>query len=274
MQVVVDGVVKRFVDARRGRDVLALDGVSCQIREREFVTVLGPSGCGKSTLLNILAGFEEPTAGTVLVAGKPVRGPGPDRGVVFQEYALFPWLTVEENIAFGLRNKKVPPDTRRRLVRDAIALVGLGGFEHRYPRELSGGMRQRVGLARVLVMNPSILLLDEPFAALDALTRQLMQDQLLEVWTSTRTTVVLVTHSVDEALVLSDRIYVMSARPGRIIQVVDVPLPRPRDLASLELNALRAQIHRLIAAEVRRSFEEQLLVREGSFPPVGNTQSR
>jgi NitT/TauT family transport system ATP-binding protein len=200
VHVVVDQVVKRFVDVRRGLDVLALDGVTCQIREREFVSILGPSGCGKSTLLNILAGFERPTAGTVLAGGRPVQGPGPDRGVVFQEYALFPWLTVEENIEFGLRNQKVPPERRHRLVRDAIALVGLTGCEHRYPRELSGGMRQRVGLARVLVLNPSILLLDEPLAALDALTRRLMQDQLLEIWTTTRTTVVLVTHSVDEAL--------------------------------------------------------------------------
>jgi NitT/TauT family transport system ATP-binding protein len=257
VHVVVDQVVKRFVDPRRGGDVLALDGVSCQIHQREFVSIVGPSGCGKSTLLNILAGFERPTAGTVLVGGQPVRGPGPDRGVVFQEYALFPWLTVEQNIAFGLRNLPLPPATRQRLVRDAIALVGLGGFEGRLPRELSGGMRQRVGLARVLVMNPSVLLLDEPFAALDALTRQLMQDQLMEVWSTTHTTVVLVTHSVDEALVLSDRVYVMSARPGRILQVIDVPLARPRDLASEELNALRARIHRLLAGEVRRSFEEQ-----------------
>lgn len=257
MEVIVEGVVKRFPTARRDRHILALDGVSCRIRPREFVSILGPSGCGKSTLLNILAGFEQPTAGTVLVDGQPVRGPGPDRGVVFQEYALFPWLTVEQNIDFGLRNLRVPPAERRRRVREAVALVGLGGFEHRFPRELSGGMRQRVGLARVLVMNPSILLLDEPFAALDALTRRLLQDQLLDVWSTTRTTVVLVTHSVDEALVLSDRIHVMSARPGRILQVIDVPLSRPRDLASPELNALRGEIHRLLANEVRRSFEEQ-----------------
>lgn len=259
MQVIVDGVVKRFPTGRGHQDIVALAGVSCQIRPREFVSIIGPSGCGKSTLLNILAGFEQPTEGRVLVDGHPVRGPGPDRAVVFQEYALFPWLTVEQNIDFGLRNLRLPPAERRRRVRDAIALVGLGGFEHRFPRELSGGMRQRVGLARVLVMNPSILLLDEPFAALDALTRRLMQDQLLDVWSSAQVTMVLVTHSVDEALVLSDRIYVMSARPGRMLQVIDIPLPRPRDPASADLNHFRAEIHRQLADEVRRSFEQQFL---------------
>lgn len=255
--VVVKHVSKGFRDIARGADVHALDDVSCAIADQEFAAILGPSGCGKSTLLNILAGFEAPSTGEVLLDGRPITQPGPDRGVVFQEYALFPWLSVVQNIEFGLRHLSLGTGERRVRVERYVELVGLQGFEHRFPKELSGGMRQRVALARVLAVDPEVLLLDEPFAALDALTRQLLQKELLRIWTTTRKTVLLVTHSIDEALILADRLYVMSAGPGRILEMIQITLPRPRDLASADLNVLRGRVNHLIEQEVMRAFEER-----------------
>jgi NitT/TauT family transport system ATP-binding protein len=253
-RIVVRGLRKRFTDIARQEEVVALDGVDLEIGDDEFLTVLGPSGCGKTTLLNIVAGFEEATGGEVRVNGEAIRKPGPDRGVVFQEYALFPWLTVEQNIEFGLRERGVPKAKRRARVRQQIASVGLSGFGRRYPQELSGGMRQRVALARVLVNDPRILLMDEPFAALDAQTRSIMQQELLRVWSAERRTAIFITHNIEEAILLGDRVVVMTARPGRIKDVVAVDLPRPRDVTSTEFNEIRRHIGVLLEAEVQATF--------------------
>ncbi len=211
----------------------ALDDVSLTIGDGEFVALLGPSGCGKSTLLNLLAGFESVTDGSLLFDGRQVARPGPDRGVVFQEAALFPWLSVWENVIFGPRVQGVPRAEYEGRARELLKLVGLEAFADALPVQLSGGMRQRVGIARVLVMNPRALLMDEPFGALDAQTRLAMQQLLLDVWQSLGTTVLFVTHDIDEAILLSDRICVMSARPGRIVRAIPIELPRPRSIASL-----------------------------------------
>ena len=227
------------------RDVRALDDVTLTVNEGEFVALLGPSGCGKSTLLNLLAGFENTSEGTLLFDGAAVTRPGPDRGVMFQEAALFPWLNVWENVVFGPRVQGVPRDQYEAKARDLIKLVGLEAFSDALPVQLSGGMRQRVGIARVLLMNPRALLMDEPFGALDAQTRLAMQQLLLDVWQSLGTTVLFVTHDIDEAILLSDRICVMSARPGRIIRTIPIELARPRSLASLtspEFMAYKAEI--------------------------------
>ena len=253
-RIVMRGLRKRFTDIARQEEVVALDGVDLEIGDDEFLTVLGPSGCGKTTLLNIVAGFEEATGGEVRVDGEAIRKPGPDRGVVFQEYALFPWLTVEQNIEFGLRERGVPKARRRARVRQQIASVGLSGFGGRYPQELSGGMRQRVALARVLVNDPKILLMDEPFAALDAQTRSIMQQELLRVWSAERRTAIFITHNIEEAILLGDRVVVMTARPGRIKDIVAVGLPRPRDVTSAEFNEIRRHIGVLLEAEVQATF--------------------
>ncbi|GHJ42803.1 ABC transporter ATP-binding protein [Catellatospora sp. TT07R-123] len=214
---------------RVGReDFAALAAVDLDIADGEFVTVVGPSGCGKSTLLNILAGLDHPTGGTALVDGAPVRGPGPERGVIFQQYALFPWLTVRRNVEFGLRTAGVGSRERRERAEHFIRLVGLEQFADALPKTLSGGMKQRCAIARAYAADPSILLMDEPFGALDSLTRVRLQEQLLDTWTSDRRTVVFVTHDVDEAVFLANRVVVMAARPGRIVQTVEVDLPYPR----------------------------------------------
>ena len=206
----------------------ALDTVSLDIADGEFVTVVGPSGCGKSTLLGMAAGLVQPTSGQVLVDGRPVTGPGPDRGVIFQQYALFPWLTVRRNVEFGLRLAGVPAAERRRRTQYAIDLVGLADFADALPKTLSGGMRQRCAIARAYAVDPQVLLMDEPFGALDALTRVQLQNQLLDTWSRERRTVLFVTHDVDEAVYLARRVVVMAARPGRIDRIVDVGLPYPR----------------------------------------------
>lgn len=214
--------------------VTALRDVSFDIKEHEFVCLLGPSGCGKTTLLNLLAGFEFPTSGAVQAFGRPITGPGPDRTMMFQDYALFPWLTVTGNIAYGLKRRGVAQKERREIVRHYVNLVDLKGFEEKYPGQLSGGMRQRVALARALAVNPAMLLMDEPFAALDSFTRERMQDELVRVWQCERKAVVFVTHNIDEAIKLADRIVVMSPRPGRISDIVVLTSPRPRDVDSLD----------------------------------------
>jgi NitT/TauT family transport system ATP-binding protein len=235
-------VSKTFVGRK---EVRALDGISLTINEGEFVALLGPSGCGKSTLLNLLAGFEKTTEGTLLFDGATVTRPGPDRGVVFQEAALFPWLNVWENVVFGPRVQGVARSEYEPKARSLLKLVGLEAFADALPVQLSGGMRQRVGIARVLAMSPRALLMDEPFGALDAQTRLAMQQLLLDVWQSLGTTVLFVTHDIDEAILLSDRICVMSARPGRIMRTIPIALARPRSIASLtspEVMAYKAGI--------------------------------
>jgi ABC-type nitrate/sulfonate/bicarbonate transport system ATPase subunit len=226
-RIELKSVAKSF--ATRSGDVQALADVSLDVADAEFVTIVGASGCGKSTLLNLVAGFEAPSSGQVVSDGVAISGPGPDRGVVFQQTALFPWLTVEENIGFGLKLKanagKAPVTST---VETLLRRTGLTKFRERRPAELSGGMRQRAAIAAVLAINPSTLLMDEPFGALDALTRSLMQDFLLELWEQDRKTVLLVTHDIDEAIYLADRTVVMTAHPGRVREVIDVDLPRPR----------------------------------------------
>jgi NitT/TauT family transport system ATP-binding protein len=212
----------------RGQDFVALDEVSLDIADREFVTVVGPSGCGKSTLLNIAAGLLEPTAGEALVDGRAVKGVSPERGMIFQQYALFPWLTVRKNVEFGLEIAKVPAAERRQIAEHFIELVGLSHFADALPKTLSGGMRQRCAIARAYAVNPKVLLMDEPFGALDALTRVQLQDQLLETWSQEQRTVMFITHDVEEAVYLANRVVVMAARPGRIHQIIDVDLPYPR----------------------------------------------
>jgi len=233
------GVRKVFFDIQRGQEIVALDDLNLDIKPGTFLAILGPSGCGKTTLLNILAGFERRSAGDVLIDGDVIRGPGPDRGVVFQDYALFPWLTVAKNVAYGLVERG---RSRRDAVREAerwLGQVGLQGFGEKYPHELSGGMRQRVALIRVLANDSKILLMDEPFAALDALTRETLQRELAALWQRTGKTIVFITHNVDEAIYLGDRVAIMSARPGRIKSMIDVDLARPRDITSDQFNERR-----------------------------------
>ncbi len=253
-RIVARGLRKRFTNIARQEEIIAIDGIDLAIADDEFLTILGPSGCGKTTLLNIIAGFEDATSGDLKLDGEPIRGPGPDRGVVFQEYALFPWLSVEHNIEFGLRERRIPKAERRAQTRRQIASIGLTGFEKRYPQELSGGMRQRVALGRVLVNDPKILLMDEPFAALDAQTRTLMQDELLRVWARERRTVIFITHNIEEAILLGDRVVVMTARPGRIKEIVQVDLPRPRDVTAPDFNATRRRVAALLEDEVQKAF--------------------
>ncbi|WP_026869429.1 ABC transporter ATP-binding protein [Inquilinus limosus] len=224
----VEGVSRTFPGVHGGAPTQALSPVDLAIAENDFITLLGPSGCGKSTLLRIVAGLDRPTAGRVLVGGTPVTEPGPDRGVVFQAYTLFPWLTVARNIAFGLREKGVPQRQQDEIVAEYVAKVGLRGFENHYPKMLSGGMQQRTAIARALANDPKILLLDEPFGALDTQTRALMQELLLSIWEAERKTVLFVTHDIDEAVFLANRVIVMSARPGRIIEDRPIALPHPR----------------------------------------------
>jgi NitT/TauT family transport system ATP-binding protein len=212
----------------RGTPIDAVRGVSIQVQPGEFVSLIGPSGCGKSTLLNAVAGFLAPTTGNVLVDGQAIRGPGPERGVVFQQYSLFPWMTVRENVAFGPRMKGVARSERETQARTLLGLAGLLSFENHYPDQLSGGMKQRVGIVRALATSPQVLLMDEPFGALDSQTRLVMQEILTNMWQRLRISVLFITHDIDEAVFLSDRIYVMTARPGRIKSELVVPLPRPR----------------------------------------------
>ena len=227
----VRGLTKRF-ETPRGI-VTALDDVSFQVHKRELMCVIGPSGCGKSTLVRILAGLETPTAGEVRVYGEPVSGPGSDRGMVFQGYTLFPWLSVKENVMFGPRMAGKSAFGAEREAREWIDLVGLSRFENAYPHQLSGGMKQRVAIARALANQPRVLFMDEPFGALDAQTRCKMQSYLLDIWKNVDITIVFITHDLDEAVFLSDRILVLDANPGRVHEIVEVPVPRPRSEAQL-----------------------------------------
>ncbi|MEP0806115.1 MAG: ABC transporter ATP-binding protein [Chloroflexota bacterium] len=240
----------------RGEQVMAIRDLNLSVGENEFVSLVGPSGCGKSTLLFMAAGLDEPSAGELHFGGAPVQGPSEKRGMVFQSYTLYPWLTVEENIRFALQKSNLSVSEQKARVEEFIALVGLRGFERAYPNQLSGGMRQRAAIARALVYRPQMLLMDEPFGALDSQTRRLMQELLLQVWETHRTTVLFVTHDIEEALLLSDRVYVMTARPGTIKSELRVNLPRPRvvEMETLpEFLAMRKHLLELIKEEVTLS---------------------
>ncbi len=224
----VRALEKRYDDERTGDSVLALERADFEVEGGEFVALLGPSGCGKTTILNIVAGFISQTAGEVLVDGQAISGPGADRGVVFQSFALFPWKTVRANVAFGPKMRGMDKQERRQLADEYLELVGLSGFEDKYPHELSGGMQQRVGVARVLANQPAVMLMDEPFASVDAQTRMTLQEELTRIWQERRPTIVFVTHDVEEAVFLADRIVVLAPHPGRVREIVEVPLTRPR----------------------------------------------
>ena len=249
----VRGLSRAFTAA--GRATPALLDVDLDVAEREFVCILGPSGCGKSTLLNLVAGFLRPSAGEIRVKGRPVTGPGADRGVVFQEYVLFPWLTVTGNVEFGLRLSGAPADERRRTVARYLELVGLAAHAAKYPVQLSGGMKQRVAIARALANNPSIILMDEPFGALDAQTREVLQDELGRIQRVEHKTVLFVTHSIREAVYLADRVVVMTTAPGRIKQVVSVKLPEVRDRFAPEFTQYESELTRMVKEEVAKVHE-------------------
>jgi NitT/TauT family transport system ATP-binding protein len=233
--------------------VRALRGFDIDVHAGEFLSIVGPSGCGKSTFLNVLLGLLKPDSGDITMHGKPIAGPGPDRAMVFQEFGLLPWRTVQSNIELGLELKRVPLENRRKISGHLIQMVGLGGFESHYPHELSGGMKQRVGLARALATDPDVLLMDEPFAALDAQTRDIMQAELLRIWQEARKTVLFVTHQIDEAIYLSDRVMVMTRRPGQAKRIFPVDLPRPRDYemrVTREFNDLKLEIWNALKDEI------------------------
>ncbi|MEO0407249.1 MAG: ABC transporter ATP-binding protein [Cyanobacteria bacterium P01_A01_bin.135] len=250
---------------KASRDFTAIEDISMEIQPNTFVTIIGPSGCGKSTLLGMIAGLMPITSGEILLNGNPITGPGPDRGMVFQNYALMPWMTVAENIRFAVEtvHSKMPEKVMKRTVKENIQLVGLEGAERKHPHELSGGMRQRVGIARALAINPQILLMDEPFGALDALTRGFLQDEIERIWEQQRKTVIMITHSIDEALLLSDRIVMMTRGPAaRVDEILEVPFPRPRDRESIEQHPayhdLKAEMESHLFRETRAVEEARI----------------
>ena len=252
----VSGVHKVF--KTDSREVVALKEINLDIPQGQFVCLLGPSGCGKSTLLNAVAGFSLPSSGTITADGKLVTGPGPERGMVFQEYALFPWMTVEKNIAFGLEIKGMHQSAITAKVDELLAMLSLSDFRHRFPKDLSGGMRQRVAIARVLALDSPIMLMDEPFGALDALTRRNLQDELLRIWAELKKTIIFVTHSIEEAIYMADRIVVMTYRPGTVKRDMLVDLPRLRDPAAAEFNALKRELGQLVMEEQQRHHNDEM----------------
>lgn len=249
--------VEKIYDGRKGQ-MVALNGVSLDIKENEFICVVGPSGCGKSTLLNIIAGLLPATSGAVYVDEKKVEGTGPERGVVFQQYALFPWLTVIKNVMFGLKLKGMRDEEARQVAMKYIRMVGLEEFIDSYPKELSGGMKQRVAIARAYAVQPEVLLMDEPFGALDAQTRTQLQTELLKTWEEEKKTCFFITHDVEEAIVLANRVVIMSARPGRIKEIVDVNIPYPRDQET-KMSAKFIELKNQIWGQV---YQEYLAVRK------------
>jgi ABC-type nitrate/sulfonate/bicarbonate transport system ATPase subunit len=252
----IDGLAKTY-QSRSGGIVEALGPVSIDIAAGEFVVVVGPTGCGKSTLLQILAGFVQPTQGKVQVDGEPITGPSIDRSMVFQSYALFPWLSVLDNVQFGLQRKEIPARQRREIAMRHLRLVGLQDFAQKSIDELSGGMKQRVAIARAFAVDPSILLMDEPFGALDALTRRFLQRELLRIWREQRRTVVFITHSVVEAIYLADRILITTARPGRIKAECRVETPRPRDPTAEDFRSLERRIYGLLDEELAKTMASE-----------------
>ncbi|MDQ2822496.1 MAG: ABC transporter ATP-binding protein [Pseudomonadota bacterium] len=253
--ITIHAVHKIFPTA--GVPLVALQDINLEIPPGQFTCLLGPSGCGKSTLLNAVAGFALPSSGSIVANGRTVTGPGPERGMVFQEYALFPWMTVEQNIGFGLEIKGMPAAQIRASVADLLAMLSLSDFRQRYPKDLSGGMRQRVAIARVLALDSPIMLMDEPFGALDALTRRNLQDELLRIWSDLKKTIIFVTHSIEEAIYLADRIVVMTYRPGTVKRDLFVELDRPRDPASLAFNALKRELGGLVMEEQQRHHHDE-----------------
>lgn len=255
----VEDVSRVFPGMRGGQPTRALEPTHLTVEDNDFITILGPSGCGKSTLLRIVAGLDRPTTGRVVLDGQEVSQPGPDRGMVFQSYTLFPWLSVRENIAFGLREKGVPANEQADIVNRFIGQVGLTGFENHFPKQLSGGMQQRTALARALANDPKILLLDEPFGALDNQTRALMQELLLGIWEADRKTVLFVTHDIDEAIFMANRVLVMTARPGRVKCDIPIDLPHPRHYTvktTPEFASLKARLTEEIRVESIRAAAE------------------
>jgi len=255
-KLVIDQVGKVFNS--KGGEMVALDRTSFKVREGEFITILGPSGCGKSTILRIVAGLEEPSSGHVYLDGHEVKGPGPDRGMVFQSYTLYPWLNVEDNIAFGLKLKGTSQKQCKEVAKHYLELIGLNGFEKHYPIQLSGGMKQRVAIARALANDPEILLMDEPFGALDAQTRSIMQEILLKAWDESKKTILFITHDVEESIFLADSVYVMTARPGRLKENIPVNLPRPRDYSiknSPEFLGFKTRLLDLIREETLKAIK-------------------
>jgi NitT/TauT family transport system ATP-binding protein len=238
-----------------GDEVVALSDINLDVADKELVCFIGPSGCGKTTLLRITAGLEKPDSGTLTVNNEPIKGPGPDRGMVFQEYSLFPWRTVLKNITFSLELKKIPKSEREKIARDFLEVVGLSKFADSYPHELSGGMKQRVAIARALVNDPDVLLMDEPFGAVDAQTRNRLQHELLNIWEKKKKTVLFITHSVDEAVFLADKVVVFTARPGRVKEVISINLPRPRERTSFEANAVREHLLASLGAEIQAAID-------------------
>jgi len=254
--VSIENVSLRF-ESRRSTTVIALDNLSMEIPDRQFSVIVGPSGCGKSSLLDLIAGLKEPSGGGIRVEGRVVARPGADRGMVFQSYSLFPWLTVQKNVEFGLSLGKIAKKDREQRSRHYIEAVGLTGFENAYPEQLSGGMKQRVAIARAIANDPEVLLMDEPFGALDSQTRSLMQELLLGIWEKEQKTVLFVTHDIDEALFLGDVVYVMSARPGRIMEEIEVDVPRPRNYDVITTNhfiTLKRRILMALHDEVQKTM--------------------
>ena len=256
MKLQIKGVSKTFY-ARDNR-LTALEDISLEVKQGEFVCIIGPSGCGKSTLLNIIAGLEKPDKGEVLIDGHLVESPGPDRVVMFQDDALFPWLNVLGNIEFGMKMKAIPKERRRAIALEFLRMVHLSAFKHSYIHELSGGMKQRVALARALTINPALLLMDEPFGSLDAQTREILHAELQEIWSLTEKTIIFITHNVREAVCLGDRVLVCSARPGKIKKEIRIDLPRPRRLGSLELIKVSNLIMQELRSEIETVLKEEL----------------
>jgi len=248
----IRNVSKKFVS--KNKEILAVDNITFNVRYNEFLSIVGPSGCGKSTVLRMIAGLEKPTSGEILMEGKKIEGPGAERGLVFQQYTLLPWRNVLDNVAFGLEIRGLPKKERYEIAKRFIKMIGLEGFEEAYPYELSGGMQQRVAIARTLANDPKIVLMDEPFGALDTQTRTILQHELLKIWEKEKKTVLFVTHSVDEAVYLSDRVIVMTARPGRIKDIISIDLPRPRKRDTLEFIEYRKRIVNILKDEVLKSY--------------------
>jgi NitT/TauT family transport system ATP-binding protein len=254
--------VSKTFQVRNSTEFTAIDEISLEVKTGEFMCIVGPSGCGKSTLLDLLAGLTMPSQGQILLDGKPIKGPALDRGIVFQQYALFPWRSALGNVEFGLETKGVPEKQRRAAAREYLALVGLSGFEDRYPHELSGGMKQRVAIARSLAYDPEVLMMDEPFAALDAQTRETLQSELLGIWERSKKTIIFITHGIDEAVYLGQRVAVMTSRPGRIKRIVEVPSDLRQsvddDVRSLpEFGRLRHEVWTLLREEVLKAQQQE-----------------